>query len=140
MIQKQASVIVQVDGSHNFNCYPTGPHSAEYEVFIQYFSQIVNSLSVQTLSAHFVAQNIISHPDQLEILSIASPRKAASLLLSRISSAVEAGVNESFYRFLDIAEQYGGIDSKNVSLAIKQSLFYKAKGTKICIVFVWVHL
>jgi len=92
------------------------------------------------LSAHFVAQNIISQPDQLEILSVTSPRKAASLLLSRISSAVEAGVNESFYRFLDIAEQYGGIDSRNVSLAIKQSLFYKAKGTKIIIVFVWVHL
>jgi len=91
-------------------------------VFIQYFSQIVNSLSVQTLSAHFVAQNLISQPDQLEILSITSPRKAASLLLSRISSAVEAGVNESFYKFLDIAEKYGGIDIRNISLAIKGKL------------------
>ena len=61
------------------------------------------------------------------------------MLLSRISSAVEAGVNESFYRFLDITEQYGGIDSRNVSLAIKQSLFHKAKATKIFIVFVWVQ-
>ena len=74
------------------------------------------------MSAHFVAQNLISQPDQLEILSITSPRKAASLLLSRISSAVEAGVNESFYKFLDIAEKYGGIDIRNISLAIKGKL------------------
>ncbi|XP_065906869.1 uncharacterized protein [Dysidea avara] len=97
-------------------------HSAEYEVFIQYFSQIVNSLSVQSLSAHFVAQNIISQEDQLEILSVTSPRKAVSFLLSRISSAVEAGVNESFYRFLDITEKYGSIDNRNISLAIKGKL------------------
>ena len=101
---------------------PTDLHSAEYEVFIQYFSQIVNSLSVQSLSAHFVAQNIISQEDQLEILSVTSPRKAVSFLLSRISSAVEAGVNESFYRFLDITEKYGSIDNRNISLAIKGKL------------------
>jgi len=100
----------------------TGYHSVEYDVFIQYFSQIVNSLSVQSLSAHFVAHNIISQEDQLEILSIVSPRKAASFLLSRISFAVKAGVNESFYKFLNISEQYGSIDSRNVSLALKEKL------------------
>jgi len=99
--------------------------SREYEVFIQHFSQIVNSLSAQALSPYFVAQNIISPEDQLEILTITSPRRAASLLLSRISSAVEAGVNESFYRFLDILEQHGNVDSKQVLFTIRRDLFHK---------------
>jgi len=82
------------------------------------------------LSAHFVQQNIISQQDQLEILSVTSPRKAASLLMSRISLALEAGVNESFYRFLDITEQYGSIDSRNVSAAIRQNLIKQSNKGK----------
>ena len=82
-------------------------------------------MSAQALSPYFVAQNIISPEDQLEILSVTSPRKAASLLLSRISSAVEAGVNESFYRFLDIIEQHGNSDSKQIMLAIRRELSFQ---------------
>ena len=96
--------------------------SREYEVFIKHFSEIVNSLTAQALSPYFVARNIISPEDQLEILSVTSPRKAASLLLTRVSSAVEVGVNESFYRFLDIIEQHGNSDSKQILLAIRRDL------------------
>ena len=97
-------------------------YSAKYEVFIQYYSQIVNGLSVETLSPYFVSQNIISPSEQMEILRVPSPIKAAGLLLCKISSALNARITEGFYKFLDITEQYGNIDSKVVITAIRKKL------------------
>ena len=96
--------------------------SAEYEVFIQYYSQIVSTLSASTLSPHFVAQKIISPDEQLEIFSATSSKKAAGLLLGKISVALKVGSSEGFYKLLDITEQHGSIDSKNVSLAVRKRL------------------
>lgn len=96
--------------------------STEYEVFIQYYSQIVSTLSANTLSPHFVAQKIISPDEQLEIFSTTSAKKAAGLLLSKISVALKVGSTKGFYKLLDITEQHGSIDSKNVSLAVRKRL------------------
>jgi len=82
----------------------------------------VNSISVVALSPYFLANDIILAEDQVEILSIPSSTKAAGLLLCKISSALKAGVNASFHKFLDITEQYGSIDSKNVTSAIRKRL------------------
>ena len=102
----------------------TGGHSrtAEYEVFICYYSQIVNSLSVETLSPYFVSHNIITAAEQLEILGVLSPIKAAGLLLTKISCALDADITEDFYNFLDIIEQYGSSDSKTVITAMRKKL------------------
>jgi len=96
--------------------------SPEYEVFVQYYSEIVHSMSAKSLSPHFVAYNIISQGDQEEILSIASSNKAAMMLLNRVSSAIASGIVDSFYKLLNITEQYGSIDSRDVSLSIRKKL------------------
>ena len=115
----------------NFNVLllPTENSSAEYEVFICYYSQIVNSLSVETLSPCFVSHNIITPAEQLEIFSVPSPIKAAGLLLSKISCAVHAEITEDFYKFLDITEHFGSIDSKTVITAVRKKLL-EMKSTK----------
>ena len=82
----------------------------------------MNNLSVETLSPYFVSQNIITPAEQMEILNVHSPIKAASLLLSKISAALNAGITQSFYEFLDITEQHGSNDSKTVTNAIRQKL------------------
>ena len=79
-------------------------------------------MSAKALSPHFIAKNIISPGDQEEIFSIASSKKAAMLLLCRVSSALEFGIVESFYKLLDIIEQYGNIDNRKVSLDIRKKL------------------
>ena len=107
---------------------PTELHSTEYEVFIHYYSQIVTSLSAVALSPYFVKEKIISTADQSLIFNTPVQTTAASLLLSKISSALKAGINESFYKFLDITEQYGSIDSKNVITAIRKKLKAENKG------------
>ena len=96
----------------------TEHHSAEHDVFIHYFSQIVTSISAVALSPYFVQQNIISPPEQLEIFNTTLPNKAAGLLLSNISSALKAGITKVFYKFLDITEQHGSIDSINVAIML----------------------
>ncbi|XP_065904826.1 uncharacterized protein [Dysidea avara] len=101
----------------------------ECEVFIQYYSQIVNNMSAKSLAPHFVAHKIISPDDQEEISSVASSKKAAMLLLSRVSSALEAGIVKSFYKFLDITEHCGSNNSRTVSLAITEKLL-KIKGNQ----------
>lgn len=107
---------------------PTEYHSVEYEVFIRYYSSIVNSLSAKTLSPFFVTENIISTTDESVILNTPVKTIAASLLLSNISSELKAGINECFYKFLDITEQHGSIDSKDVITAIRKKLQSEDKG------------
>ena len=97
-------------------------------MFVQYYSQIVTSLSAVALSPYFVKEKIVSTADQSLIFSTPVQTTAASLLLSKISSALKAGINESFYKFLDITEQYGSIDSKNVITAIRKKLKAENKG------------
>jgi len=82
----------------------------------------VNSLSVETLSPYLVSHNIIAPAEQMEILGVLSPIKAASLLLCKISSALKAGITQDFYKFLDITEQYGSTDGKVVITAIRKKL------------------
>ena len=101
---------------------PTEQQSPEYEAFVYYYSQIVNSLPAEALSPYFVAQNIISPAEQLEICSVPSPIKAASLLLSKISCALSVELTDDFYKFLDITEQHGNSDSKTVTTAIRKKL------------------
>ena len=101
---------------------PTEYISAEYEVFVHYFSQIVSSISAVALSPYFVQQKIISPSEQLEIFNATSPNKASGLLLSKISSAIKAGFTKFFYKFLDVTEQHGSIDSAMVTGAIRKKL------------------
>ena len=79
-------------------------------------------MSAKALSPHFVTENIISDQDHQEILNVTSHVKAASLLLSKVSFALRVDYNESFYKFLDITEQYGNIESKTIVATIKKKL------------------
>ena len=112
-------------------------------MFIHYFSQIVTSISAVALSPYFVQRNIISPSEQLEIFDAASPNKRACLLLSNVSSALKAGINEVFYQFLDITEQHGNIDSINVISNIWKKLIklkYKVEGTYSVCLYIHMYL
>ena len=91
-------------------------------MFIHYYSQLVCCISAKALSPYFVTENIISDHDHQEILNVTSHIKAASLLLSKISFALKVNFNASFYKFLDITEQHGNIDSKTIATAIRKKL------------------
>ena len=103
--------------------------SVEYEVFIEFFSQIVDVIPTVALSGHFVQEKIILPEDQLEIFKVTLPSKAAGLLLNKISIPLKAGDINIFYQFLDITEQHGNIDSKTLIDDIRKTLLeLKSKG------------
>lgn len=97
-------------------------------MFVHYYSQLVCCISAKTLSPYFVTENIISGEDHLEISNLISQIKAAGLLLSKISCALNAGIIKVFYKSLDIIEQHGSIDSKTVITAVRKKLKSKHKG------------
>ena len=66
--------------------------------------------------------------DNSEILDISSHTKAAGLLLSKISSALDAGITKTFYKFLDIVDQHGSSDIKTVANAVRKKLKSTIKG------------
>ena len=66
--------------------------------------------------------------DDSEISEVPSHTKAAGFLLSKISSGLDAGITEAFYKFLDIVEQYGNSDSKNVMGVVRRKLKSNFKG------------
>ena len=114
----------------------TEHHSLECKVFIYYYSHIVNVLSASAteLSTHFVQKGIILCESQQEIMDISkrSPTKATGILLSPISSALMSRLNEGFYAFLKIAEQYGKGSIKELISTIRKKLLelkLKEKGT-----------
>ena len=109
---------------------PTEHISAEYEVFVHYFSQIISNISAVALSPYFVQQNIISPSDQLEVFNATSLNKASGLLLRNISFALKAGYTKIFYIFLDITEEHGSNDIEKVSSVIRRKLSeLKPKGS-----------
>ena len=82
----------------------------------------MSSTSAVALSPYFVQQNIISSSEQLEIFNSTSRNKASGLLLSKISFALKAGFIKTFYKFLDITEQHGSMDSAMVTGVIRKKL------------------
>ena len=85
-------------------------------------------ISARTLSPHFVSENIISSEDELEICDFTSHIKAAGLLLCKICYALRTGITDMLYKFLDIIEQHGSINSKAVVTAIRKKLKSRNKG------------
>ena len=114
--------------SDMLSCFPAEHHSLEYEVFIHYYSQLVCCISAKALSPHFVTEQIMSHENHLEISAVVDSTKAAGLLLTKVASALNAGVTEVFYKFLYITEKYGSADSKTISSAIRKKLKSYDKG------------
>lgn len=96
--------------------------SAEHEVFINYYSQIVCCVSAKSLCRYFVAENIILLEDSEEICAVSSDIKVAGLLLSKIYAALKAEINEIFYKFLDIVEQHDKSESKIIITSIRKKL------------------
>ena len=101
--------------------FVAAPNLPEYEVFTKFYSKISGSLSVSTFCPHLVTEEIITHTEQMEILN-SSQTEAPSLLLSKISSTLKAGLTQSFYKFLDISDSYGNIDCKAVTTNIRKRL------------------
>ncbi|XP_065907268.1 uncharacterized protein [Dysidea avara] len=109
--------------------------SLEYTVLIDYYSKLVDSLSAKKLTHHFVSRKIISPKDEEEILRPStSTIRGNTLILSKVVNPLKAGFkncSDGFYEFLNILEDYGSVDNKSLSLAIRNQLYTNGKAHSI---------
>lgn len=98
----------------------------EYTVLTDFYSKLIDSLSVKKLTHHFVAHKIMSPRDEEEILKTStSTIRASTLVLSKVVNPLKAGFKNctnGFYQFLTIIEDHGSADNKSLSLAIRNQL------------------
>ncbi|XP_065908416.1 uncharacterized protein [Dysidea avara] len=107
----------------------------EYSVLIDYYSKLVDSLSAKQLTHHFVSHKIISPKDEEEILRPStSTIRGNALILGKVVNPLKAGFkncSDGFYQFLNILEDYGSVDNKSLSLAIRNQLSTNGKAETI---------
>ena len=100
--------------------------SPEYLVIIKYYSKLIDTLAAKKLSHYFVSHKIISTKEEEEIIKPgASSVQAATFLLGRIIKPLRAGFENctnNFYVFLDITEQHGNVDIKQLSTTIRKEV------------------
>ena len=100
----------------------TGPQSAEYKLFTDYYSKLVYILSAGDLSHYFVSDKIISLKDHEQIIRSIVPQDAAKLLLDRVSLQLQNGNSTVFSKMLLIMDCHGVSTAKAISLEIRKKL------------------
>ena len=98
----------------------TGQPSLEYDVFIKYYSKLVDTLCNTELYQYFVSEYIITLSDLEEITSASTPSDKIRILLIKISSPLKAGLKTSFYKMLEIMRCYGNEATKALSMMISR--------------------
>jgi len=84
--------------------------SAEYTILLEYYSKLVDVLQVHSLTPYLIEGRVFTPQDGEDISIISSRKRAAEFLLAKITAPLKAGFENcsvSFYKFLDIAKQYG---------------------------------
>ena len=97
----------------------------EYIVLLKFYSKLVDVLQVKSLAPYLVGERIISTQDRESIDLICSKKRAAELLLAKVSAPLKAGFDGctvSFYKLLNIAKQHGNIDTVQLCDEIEECL------------------
>jgi len=101
---------------------PIGPKLAEYKLFTDYYSKLVDTLPASDLSHYFVSDRVISLADHEEIVRSSTPQKAARLLLDRVSQQLQNGNSSVFNKMLLIMEHHGIATAKIMAKEVRDKL------------------
>ena len=92
-------------------------------VFQEYYSKLVDCLPVKTLSHYFVSQGVVTLLENEDITSpTTSPRRAAELLFSRVSLALQEGNVVPLKKVLNVMQTHGNDAIVSLSREIQQKL------------------
>ena len=102
----------------------TAYQSATYKVFTDYYSKLVDTLSVRDLSHYFVSDKIISPEDHIQIIrsAIYMPQDATKLLLDIVSLQLQNGNSTVLNKMLLIVDHHGVTTAKAVSREMRSKL------------------
>lgn len=94
----------------------------ENEVFIRFYSKLIDVLSINSISHYLVSAKIISTEDIEEIDSLKTSKSKNMYVLRIVDKSLKAGITLSFCKLLDIMENYGGDDVTELARTIKKEL------------------
>ena len=80
----------------------------EMKVLEDYYSQLTSILPIDRIAPELVSARIITIQDLEEIDALKTSKDKASFVLQRIAKSLNGGVKTSFYKLLEIMEDYGG--------------------------------
>jgi len=102
-----------------------GPQLAEYKIFTQYNSKLMDTLPASDLSHYFVSERVISLADHEEIIKpTTSSYHAAQLLLSRVSSPLKVEEDTvPLTKMLAVMENHGDGATRALSLEMRENMF-----------------
>ena len=95
--------------------------SREESAFKSHYSELYRLTDVDDLLPHFVEENIVSESNLDETKSLTSFVKM-NRLLSQISGRLKTGNTKSFYAMLSIMKKHGSETTRNLSIAIMNTL------------------
>ena len=95
--------------------------SREESAFESHYSELYRLTDVDDLLPHFVEENIVSDSNLDETKSLTSFVKM-NRLLSQISGRLKTGNTKGFYAMLSIMKKHGSETTRNLSIAIMNTL------------------
>ena len=96
--------------------------SVEYKLFIDYYDELLNTLSINNLSHYFVSHKIISLEDYEKIIRSSLPHETAKILLDSMLSHLLSGNGAMFSKMLSVMNQHGVGAVKEISQEIISEL------------------
>ena len=95
----------------------------EDKIFSEHYSSFCSTLTdIDDLLKYFVQEDIIRSDDQDEINALTETPEKVQKLLKHISGPLEAGDSKGFYTMLDIMENHGAQDTKDLANSLKTIL------------------
>jgi len=109
-----------------------GDMLAEYGIFANYYSKLVDTIPANNLSHYFVSENVISLTDHEEIIKPTTPSHAAAqLLLNKVLFMLkEQRSVDYFNKMLSIMENHGDCATRILSQEINSKRLQIYNGKK----------
>ena len=94
----------------------------EYKIFKDHYHGLTKLLFNTNLTPHLIQEGIIAPADQEKLSAIDTSAGKAEMVLPKITSALEAGITDSFYKMLGIMRSYGNHDAQQLSITMKHEI------------------
>lgn len=98
------------------------------EVFTNHYGKLQKVLPTKTLSGYFVSERIISFEEEQIIQQTAGQTQAASLVLRKVASSLQAGQTIIFDKLLSIMKNHGGLSCEELANQIRGELSKNTTG------------
>lgn len=104
-----------VASTFNF-CFSTA--EKEEEVLTKFYDRLVIILPVRNIMPNLITERVVTFKENEQI----QIGHEAEFILTKIQKSLRVGITKSFYSLLDVMEQYGNDDVKELVTDIKRAL------------------